>query len=60
MKYYNRREFECILTQNGYTCTRQNGDHAIWQKGGDSIAVPKHKLNFMICKRLIKEHNLEV
>lgn len=59
MKEYSRKEFERILANNGYTVARQDGKHCIWKKDGmHNIAVPKHKLNFMICKRLIKENNL--
>ena len=59
MKNYSRKEFERILIDNGYTIARQDGKHTIWQKGNlPSIAIPKHKLNFMICKRLVKENNL--
>lgn len=59
MKNYSRKEFERILINNGYMLARQNGIHSIWQKDNlPNIAIPKHKLNFMICKRLIKENNL--
>jgi predicted RNA binding protein YcfA (HicA-like mRNA interferase family) len=59
MKQYNRREFEKILSRNGFTCARQDGKHSMWQRGSDSVAVPKHKLNFMICRRLIKTYSLQ-
>ena len=59
MKNYSRREFGRILIDNGYAVIRQDGKHCIWQKdGAPSIAIPKHKLNFMICRRLIKENDL--
>lgn len=59
MKQYNTREFEQLLVKNGYEKTRADGKHIIYEKGDDSIAVPKHsKINYMICKRLIKEHGL--
>ena len=60
MKQLNKKDFERILTANGYELTRSNGDHNIWQKNGNHIAVPKHRINFMIAKRLIKENGLEV
>lgn len=60
MKNYSRKEFERILIDNGYVLARQNA-HNIWQKGNlPNIAVPAHKLNFMICKRLIKENKLQI
>ena len=60
VKNYSRKEFERILIDNGYKLTRQ-GNHSIWQKDGmPNIPIPKHKLNFMICKRLIKENNLKI
>ena len=59
MKNYSRKEFERILMCNGYIMSRQSGKHCIWGKDGVvNIPIPKHKLNYMICKRLIKENNL--
>jgi len=59
MKNYSRKEFERILIDNGYSQVRKNGDHIIWKKDNvQCIAVPRHRLNFMICKRLIKKNNL--
>lgn len=60
LRDYSRKEFERILINNGYTLIRQKGDHTIWQKDGKpNIALPKHKPNIMICKRLIKENGLD-
>ena len=59
MKDYSRKEFERVLANNGYVIIRQDGKHCVWQKDGTSnIAIPKHKLNHMICRRLIKENHL--
>lgn len=58
MKQYSVREFEQLLTQNGFTHIRTQGGHGIWKRGGEVVTVPTHKLNFMIAKRLIKELHL--
>lgn len=62
MKSYSTKEFERILMDNGYAMTRKNGDHCIWQKDGvPLISIPKHQtINYMICRRIIKENNLKV
>ena len=57
IKTYNRREFEHLLTENGYEFSRCRGSHFIYKKESMTISVPKN-LNKMIGRRLIKEHNL--
>lgn len=61
MKYrvLSDREFAKLLKQNGYAVARTSGDHTIWQKGNDSITVNK-RINPMVMRRLIKEHNLTI
>ena len=60
MKYsvYSDKEFERILIANGWTINRCSGDHTIWVKNGNHIAVQK-RINPMVARRLIKENNLE-
>lgn len=57
-KQFNRREFEELLVKNGYVLERKNGGHNIWRRNNQNVVIPRHKLNFMIAKRLIKENNL--
>lgn len=60
MKQYSRKEFEDVLVRNGYKLARQSDGHNIWRKDGKNVVVSRHKLNFMISRRLIKENALEV
>ena len=57
VKAYSKREFERLLTDNGYEFARCKGSHFIYKKANETVAVPKN-LNSMIGRRLIKEHNL--
>lgn len=57
VKAYTKREFEQLLSENGYEFARCKGSHFIYKKGGETVSVPKN-LNSMIGRRLIKEHNL--
>lgn len=63
IKQYNRREFICILKNNGYEYESCKGDHGKFIKANSpTIVIPmaKHSLNKMLCRRLIKENNLKV
>ncbi len=51
------REFEKILSRNGYHELRSNGSHFIYTNGKKKISVNKD-LNEMVRKRLIKENKL--
>lgn len=57
VKAYSKREFERLLSDNGYEFTRCKGSHFVYKKENATIVVPKN-LNIMIGRRLIKEHNL--
>ena len=57
VKAYSKREFEQLLSDNGYKFARCKGSHFIYKKDNETVAVPKN-LNSMIGRRLIKEHNL--
>lgn len=57
VKAYSKREFEQLLSDNGYEFARCRGSHFVYKKGNVTIVVPKN-LNSMIGRRLIKEHNL--
>lgn len=66
MKQYNNkslnmsyRDFSQVLKANGYSLSRQKGDHAVWVKAGKcSISINFRKPNMMVMRRLIKENNL--
>ena len=65
MKQYNNkslnrsyRDFSQVLKANGYSFSRQKGDHAIWVKARQcSISINFRKPNMMVMRRLIKENN---
>ena len=59
VKAYSKREFEQLLSDNGYEYARCKGSHFVYKKGSSTIIVPKN-LNSMIGRRLIKEHSLVV
>lgn len=55
----NPRQFEKLLKANGYSYSRQSGDHRIWIKDGCAhVSFNMRKLNPIIVQRLIKEHGL--
>lgn len=57
-KSYSSDEFIKILRKNGYHFVRQNGSHLVYEKDGDHIVITKKNINKMICRRLLKQHNL--
>ena len=61
-KSYTVREFKQILINNGYTYSRQRGDHLVYTNGGRNIVITAKEKGFnkMIARRLIKENNLIV
>lgn len=60
MKIYTEKEFNNILKMNGYSLSRQKGDHRIYvNTSGRHISV-KYPINPCISRRLIKEYNLTV
>lgn len=60
MKNYSAKEFEKLLSDNGWTYDHQTGDHKIYYKNGKHVSVPIRKKNPMLFRRLIKENGLEV
>lgn len=61
MTTYNRKEFIRILRNNGYFPVRKSGGHTIFrnEQKNDSLSL-QLRTNKMVCRRLIKEHNLEI
>lgn len=58
MKQYTSKEFKYLLRRNGYEKMRTKGSHSIYKKGDKTVAV-NLKLNPMVCRRLIKENDLQ-
>ena len=60
MKQYTQLEFIRVVEKNGFSYSRHNGDHYIYvNESGRHISIPQ-KLECVIAKRLIKEHNLDI
>lgn len=58
MKQVSERAFLRKLRNNGYNFLRQNGNHAIYSNGMNTVSVPKRNFKSVIALRLIKELNL--
>ena len=55
------REFEAILSRNGFGLARCRGSHFIYINRVSHRIMPVNKdLNKMVRERLIKQYNLEV
>ena len=54
---YTRREFEKILTNNGFIFVRQTGGHMIFKRNEETCVIPQ-VIQEPIAIRLIKEHKL--
>lgn len=55
---YTRREFEKILSSNGFVFVRQSGGHIIYKRNENETCVIPQVIQEPIAKRLIKEHRL--
>ena len=60
MKEYTYNKFAKILKANGFLLDRITGSHATWERNGERVVITTKAVNPMICRRLIKEHGLEV
>lgn len=61
MKDYSIREFEKILSKNGYKKRKNKGGHTVFENNkGDVVTLPSSKLFIKMTKRLIKEHELRL
>ena len=60
IKNFSSREFNKILTDNGFELIRKKGDHYIFKRGSDTVATTNggSGMNMMVCRRLIKTYNL--
>lgn len=53
------REFEPVLSRNGYKLVRCHGSHFVYMNRNTHRIIPVNKdLNRMVRERLIKEYNL--
>lgn len=60
MRQWKIKEFLRVLKKNGYYYSRHNGDHHIYvSKSGRHISVPQKPAD-VICRRLIKEYELDI
>lgn len=60
MKQWKLKEFLRILEKNEYYYSRHNGDYYIYvNKNGRHISVPQKPVD-VVCRRLIKEHELDI
>ena len=57
-KDFTTREFHRILINNGFEMVRQRGSHHIFKRGSEEI-VTNNNINKLVCRRLIKNYNLE-
>ena len=58
-RQWNYKDFVRLLNYNNYVLVRHN-KHVIYSNGKKKITINKSKLNQMIVRRLIKEHELTV
>lgn len=58
MKQVSERAFLRKLRNNGYSFLRQNGNHAIYGNGMNTVSVPIRNFKSVIALRLTKELNL--
>lgn len=60
MQNVDTRKFVKRLKENGYTISRQTGDHAIFHKNGKHISVPigKKTICGSMAQRLVRENSL--
>ena len=56
-KEFSSQEFIRILLDNGFEYSSCKGDHKKFRRGKETVVVNK-KLNKMVARRLLKEHNL--
>lgn len=56
-KAYSTQEMVRILLDNGFEYVSCKGDHKKFKRGSETVVVNKD-VNKMVCRRLIKTHNL--
>lgn len=57
-KDYSTKEFQRLLTNNGFEFVRQKGDHMVYKRGNDTVVATKNP-NKMMIRRQIKTYNLK-
>lgn len=58
MKQFTFKKFTDILKNNGFSFSRQKGDHFIYIRNGKHVSIPK-SIKSVVALRLIKENNLK-
>lgn len=56
-KEFSSQEFIRILLDNDFEYVSCKGDHKKFRRGRETVVINK-KLNKMVARRLLKEHNL--
>lgn len=56
-KEFSSQEFIRILLDNDFEYVSCKGDHKKFRRGKETVVINK-KLNKMVARRLLKEHNL--
>lgn len=56
-KVYDFKEFQKILSRNGFELSRTRGSHFMYKKEGRTLVVNKG-LNKLVARRLIREYQL--
>lgn len=58
-KQFSSKEFSRILLNNGFQYEYCKGSHKHYRRGKELAVIPVNNANKMLCRRLIKEFNLE-
>lgn len=49
-----------LLWKNGWKLKRSCGGHDVYEKGNDTVAIPRHReLNEILCKSIIRQKGLK-
>ena len=54
------RDLRRCCKNNGYTYTRQNGNHQMWSDGVNTITIPVVNLKPVIVNKIIKQYGLVI
>ena len=57
-KAFSTQEMIRILLDNGFEYVSCKGDHKKFRRGREMVVVNKD-VNKMVCRRILKEHNLK-
>lgn len=57
-KAYSTNEMARILLDNGFEYVSCKGDHKKFKRNNETVVINRN-INKMVCRRLIKTHNLK-